>query len=65
MEAKEVRKSLISTTTPSSAASGSNSYDVTSYRRMYLRGTSGSRPPMFQTQTIVGQLLKKDPGREA
>ncbi|CAN0918382.1 hypothetical protein LINGRAHAP2_LOCUS30839 [Linum grandiflorum] len=55
LEAKEVRKNLMS--------SASNSFDVTSDRRIDL--SSSSRSLLTRTQTTVSQLLKKDLRREA
>ncbi|CAN0918385.1 hypothetical protein LINGRAHAP2_LOCUS30839 [Linum grandiflorum] len=63
LEAKEVRKNLMSSTIPSSVGSASNSFDVTSDRRIDL--SSSSRSLLTRTQTTVSQLLKKDLRREA
>ncbi|CAN0918389.1 hypothetical protein LINGRAHAP2_LOCUS30839 [Linum grandiflorum] len=53
----------MSSTIPSSVGSASNSFDVTSDRRIDL--SSSSRSLLTRTQTTVSQLLKKDLRREA
>ncbi|CAN1276907.1 hypothetical protein LINPERPRIM_LOCUS16160 [Linum perenne] len=57
LEAKEVRKNLLSTRSLSSAASGSGSQDIP-HSRVDVSGSSS-------TQTIVSQLLKRDQRKEA
>ncbi|CAN1276908.1 hypothetical protein LINPERPRIM_LOCUS16160 [Linum perenne] len=64
LEAKEVRKNLLSTRSLSSAASGSGSQDIP-HSRVDVSGSSSSNHAPVRTQTIVSQLLKRDQRKEA